>query len=100
MKLDKGGLIACGIYTAYFILLTGLQFLAEAKGGAVLAAFSTFPAMILLFALPSYFGLPLFFDVDSLLNSMWFYYSLSLLTMYLFGWAFRAILKRFGLLDD
>jgi hypothetical protein len=86
--LNKGGLIACAVYSAHFAVFFGWAMSADLETSAFLAAVAVFPAGLLLAGLGLLLGTHDFpFSVDSWLNSMLAYYIGSLIIVYLIGWS-------------
>jgi hypothetical protein len=87
VRLNRGGLIGCGIYAGIFLLLVGLEFVADPKGVAVLGQFAVLPAGILL----TFSGLNRILPDDSWMSSGYFALALSLVIAYCVGWAINGI---------
>lgn len=101
VRLNKGGLILCGVYTVIFIVMAAEAYFADdPKGVAFFGQLAVFPALASL----SWLGLIELIPVDSRLNSVFFLFPLSLAITYLIGcvigWPIGWILNRYGLLDD
>lgn len=96
MRLNRGGLIGCGIYGGIFVLLVGLEFVADPKGVVVLGQLAVLPAAILL----KYSGLMTLIPADSWMNEGFFPLAVSLVIAYCVGWVINGILNRFHLLDE
>ena len=88
MKLNKGALKLCAIYTIYCFALIGLGIYGgNFKGQLFLNSLAYLPA-----ALPfSLLGLHRFVRVDSWINSVFFFYPASLVIVYWFGVAISAM---------
>ncbi|WP_456713832.1 hypothetical protein [Bradyrhizobium sp. USDA 4353] len=87
MLLNKGGLIASALYIVHFLLFSSLSYFAGLKASVLLAEMAVLPAGLILGWVWLAFGLhdpP--FDTESWMNSYLFYFPVSLLISYLFGW--------------
>ena len=92
MRLNRGGLIAYGLYTLHFAVFGNLAYFVRLKPSVLLAELAVLPAGIALGVVWPSLGLhdpP--FAVDSWMNSYLFYYPISLVISYLFGWAIHAL---------
>jgi len=88
VRLNKGGLIMCAMYSVHFAVFFGWALLADLKSSDLLAAVAVFPAGLLLAGLGLLLGTHGFpFSVDSWLNSILAYYVESLIISYFVGWA-------------
>ena len=89
MRLDRGGLILGGIYTAIFLFLIALSFFSQnAKGEVTFAQLAVFPAMIAV----TFSGLEALL-VNSWLNNTFAFYLLSLEIVYLTGWTVHLVIR-------
>lgn len=88
MKLHKGALKLCAVYTIYCFVLIGLGiYSGDFKGQLLLNGLAYLPA-----ALPfSLLGLHRVVGVDSWINSVFFFYPASLVIVYWFGVAISAM---------
>jgi hypothetical protein len=96
MKLNRGGLILSGIYTAISLALFAVAYLAldgNVKGQAILGQLAVAPAMMLL----TYTHLinPLL-KACPWLNSFYVFFATSFTIMYLIGWGFSRAFRRSG----
>ncbi len=89
MRLNRGGLIGCGIYAGIFLLLIGLEFIADPKGVVVLGQFAVFPAGMLF----AFSGLYEIIPHNSWMSSGYFALALSLVIAYFIGCALSAIVS-------
>lgn len=88
MRLNRGGLVACAVYTLWFAGFFASSFATDVKTGALLTSVSIFPAALFWSVLSAAIGSGDFpFPVDSWLNSIPAYYLESLVLIYLVGWA-------------
>jgi len=97
VKLNKGGLICCGMYTACFLVLIGFGYFvpfADPKTGGLYIALAMMPAALFLSVLGVCLGFRDFPSPDSWMNSVAFFYAVSLIMSYLFGWTLSAIGRR------
>jgi hypothetical protein len=91
MRLNKGALILTALYVCFFMTANGVAAIAsDPKGAFFLEQLSIVPAMLFLESA----GLLTFVAIDSWLNSWLFFVSLSLVIVYLFGWAMSAIVRQ------
>ena len=91
MRLNRGGLIACAIYTLYFAIFFGWSLFAGLKPSVFLASIAIFPAGLFWAGVGALLGLNDFpFPIDSWLNSIPAYYVESLVIVYFIGWAASA----------
>lgn len=90
MKLSRAGLICCGVYAFWFLLLVGRSYFVDTKTGYFLVQLAIAPAMILVSGLIGLLGL-LEFPLESPLNNIYVFGAVSLLLSYLFGWMLSAI---------
>jgi len=94
VRLNKGGLIACAIYTLHFAIFFGWALFADLKPSVGLASVAIFPAGLFWGGLSALLGLNDFpFPIDSWWNSIPAYYIESLLISYCVGWAFSAMVS-------
>ena len=101
MRLNKGGLIACALYTVHFCIFFGWALFAGIHGSGFLAGIAVFPAGFLLSGLTALFGGSEFpFSIDSWLNTTPAYYTESLAIFYLAGWAVSALTMTAVIPDD
>ncbi|CCE11311.1 membrane hypothetical protein [Bradyrhizobium sp. STM 3843] len=87
MALNKGGLVASGLYTVHYLVFSTLSHFASLKSSIVLAGLAVLPSGLFLGFVWSGLGLhdpP--FPADSWMNSDLLYYPVSLLVSYLLGW--------------
>ena len=101
MRLNKGGLIACALYTVHFCIFFGWAFFAGIRGSGFLIGVAVFPAGFLLSGLTALFGgseLP--FSIDSWLNTTPAYYIESLAIFYVAGGAVSALTMTSVMPDD
>jgi hypothetical protein len=93
MKLNRTALKFCGLYIVFVILLIGLAYFSgDAKGRVILVQMAMMPAGILLLTLPHLLGFTdHLIQVDSWMNSVFFFFPMSLVAMYLIGWAFSGM---------
>jgi hypothetical protein len=92
VRLNKGGLIACALYTVHFCIFFGWALFAGIRGSGLLSGIAVFPAGLLLSGLTALFGGSEFpFSIDSWLNTTPAYYIESLAIFYLAGWAVSAL---------
>jgi hypothetical protein len=96
MKLNRGGLICCGIYIGIFVLCIGLEFGAAPEAIPLLGLLAVFPAAILL----GFSGLHKLIPNDSWMSSGYVDLALSLIISYLVGWAISWIVRRLMRLDE
>jgi uncharacterized YccA/Bax inhibitor family protein len=94
MKLNRGGLIVSGIYTAISLALFAVAYLAFAgnvAGQAILGQLAVAPAMMLL----TYTGLinPLV-KTCPWMNSFYVFFAMSLIVTYAIGWGFSGAFRR------
>jgi len=92
VRLNRGGLIACGLYTLHFAVFGTLAYFVGLKPSVLLAELAVLPAGIVLGGVWPSLGLhdpP--FAVDSWMNSYLLYYPVSLVVSYLFGWAIHGL---------
>jgi hypothetical protein len=69
VRLNKGGLIACALYTVHFCIFFGWALLADFRGAGVLSGTAVFPTGFLLSGLTALFGGSEFlFSIDSRLS--------------------------------
>jgi len=96
VKLNKAGLICCGMYTAYFLVLIGFGYgpFADTKTGGLYIALATMPAALLLWVLEACLGFRDFPSPDSWKNCAAIFYAGNLVISYLFGWTLSAIVRR------
>jgi hypothetical protein len=87
MKLNRGALKLCGVYTGFFILLVGLGYSSDVKGQAALHGLAVFPALLPL----AYSGLIEFMRPYLFMRSVWFFFPFCLVIVYFIGWAFSRI---------
>ncbi|WP_315739087.1 MULTISPECIES: hypothetical protein [unclassified Bradyrhizobium] len=91
MRLNRGGLIACAVYTLCAAGLVGSASVTDVKTSVMLSSLAVFPAGIFWSVWAAVSGSGRFpFSVDSWLNSLLAYYLESLLLIYLIGWAASA----------
>jgi hypothetical protein len=91
VRLNKGGLTACAIYTLYFVVFFGWALFADLKPSAGLASIAIFPAGLFWAALGALLRLNDFpFPIDTWLNSIPAYHIESFLIVYFIGWAASA----------
>ena len=90
MKLSRAGLICCGFYAFWFVLLVGRSYFVDTKTGYFLVQLAIAPAGILVSGLVNLLGLPEF-PIDSPLNNVYVFGVISLVLSYLFGWMLGAI---------
>jgi hypothetical protein len=91
MKVNRGGLISCGIYAAYSLSMFAIgyfQFPNNLKGGWFFNQLAIAPSGMLL----TYTGLigPLM-GAFPWMNNLYFGFALSLAIMYLIGWGFSRL---------
>lgn len=101
MRLNKGGLIACALYTAHFCIFFGWALSARTAESGFLSAIAVAPAEFFLASLTALLGgseMP--FSIDSWLNSIPAYYVESLAMFYLIGWAMSALTRTSIVPDD
>lgn len=87
MRLNKGGLIASGLYVIHFALFGCLSHFAGLKASVLLAEIAVLPAGMVLGPVWSALGLhdpP--FEAGSWMNSYLFYFPVSLFISYMLGW--------------
>jgi hypothetical protein len=90
VKLSRAGLICCGFYTFWFVLLVGRSYFVDTKTGYFLAQFAVAPAAIIVSGVLILLGHPQF-PIESPLNNIYVFGVVSLLLSYLFGWMLAAI---------
>jgi len=88
MKLNKGALKLCAVYTIYCFGLIGLGYFGnDFKGQLFLNSLAYLPALLPF----SWLGLQQVVRPDSWINSVFFFYPASLVIVYSFGAAISAI---------
>jgi hypothetical protein len=92
VRLNRGGLIACAIYTLHFAIFFGWALFAGLKASVFLIVIAIFPAALLFSLLEVLLGVEM--SVDSWMNSNFIYYLVSLLVSYCVGWMSSAIVSR------
>ena len=91
MRLNKGGLIACALYTVHFCIFFGWALSSRPAESGFLSAIAVAPAGFLLAGLTALFsGSEMPFSIDSWLNSIPAYYVESLVIVYFVGLAASA----------
>ncbi len=92
MKLNKGGLKCCAVYTGFFVIMFGLAYFSDSKGSSIPAGISVFPFGLVVGGLMYCLGLE---DIppESWLNSIYFFYLVSLVIMYFVGWTISRIAR-------
>ena len=98
MKLSKAGLICCGFYAFWFVLLVGRSFFVDTKTAWFLMQLAIAPAGVLvslLTMLPGMSGFP----IESPLNNVYVFGVINFLLSYLFGWTLGAIGRALVRLD-
>ena len=98
MKLSRAGLICCGFYAFWFVLLVGRSYFVDTKTGYFLELLATAPAALLVSGLIRLLGIPEF-PIDSPLNNVFVFGVISLVLSYLFGWMLGAIGRALVRLD-
>jgi hypothetical protein len=89
VRVNKGGLIACAIYSLHFATFFGWALFAGVKTSVFLVVIAIFPAALLFSVLEVLLGLTM--PVDSWMNNNLVYYIVSLLISYCAGWMVSAI---------
>ena len=100
VRLNKGGLIACPLYTVHFCAFYGWALSSRPAESAFLSAIAV-PAVFLLAGLSALFGgseMP--FSINSWLNSIPAYYVESLVIFYLVDWGMSALARTSVVPDD
>ncbi|WP_315704568.1 MULTISPECIES: hypothetical protein [unclassified Bradyrhizobium] len=91
VRSNKGGLIACAIYTLHFAVFFGWAFFSGLKASVFLATIAVFPAALFWAGLGMLLGSGDFpFSIDSWLNSIPAYYLESCVISYFVGWTCSA----------
>ncbi|MGJ4946425.1 hypothetical protein ACQR1W_38120 [Bradyrhizobium sp. HKCCYLS1011] len=91
LRPNRGGLIACAIYTLHFAIFFGWAFFSDLKASVFFASIAVFPAGFFWAGLGMLLGSNVFpFPIDSWLNSIPAYYVESLIISYIIGWAASA----------
>ena len=97
MKLNRGALILCAVYTVYCFALLGLgSYIGDFKGQLYLNSLAYLPAMLPF----SWLGLYQKISPHSWINSVFFFYSTSLVIVYWFGAAVSAMRRLFAQLPS
>lgn len=100
VKLNIGGLIACGVYVGLMVMLLGPSyFLSDIKGQTLVLQLALFPVLAPLAYLHQW-GLPALVGTDSWINNLYVLGLLSLATVYAAGCGIRKILGWMQLLDE
>ena len=88
MKLNRGALKVCAVYTVFFAVLVSLGHLGDLKSRIFFQGLAAFPVLAPL----SWSG---FFEfiipVCSRMNNVFFLFPFCLVTIYLIGWALNGI---------
>lgn len=88
MKLNRGALKFCGVYTVLFILTISTSlFSKDPKGGIVFGQLLMAPILAPL----SWSGLLEFIPVDSWMNNVFLFFPFCLVIVYFIGWAISGI---------
>jgi hypothetical protein len=90
VKLSRAGLICCGFYAFWFVVLVGRSYFVDTKTGYVLVQLAIAPAGIVVSGLISLLRLPEF-PIESPLNNAYVFGIIGLVLSYLFGWMLGAI---------
>jgi hypothetical protein len=98
VKLSRAGLICCGFYAFWFVLLVGRSYFVDTKTGYFLAQFAVLPAVIVVSGVLGLLG-HLQFPIESPLNNIFVFGAVSLVLSYLFGWMLGAIGRALVCLD-
>ena len=98
VKLSRAGLICCGFYAFWFVLLVGRSYFVDTKTGYFLAQLAVAPVEIFVFGLMRLLGIP-DFPVESPLNNVFVFGAIGLVLSYLFGWMLDAIGRALVRLD-
>jgi hypothetical protein len=95
MKLNIGGLVCCGVYTAGFAVLNAVAYFTDDIFSAgTFEQISIAPAEIIVFLLTERLGYSYAGFYGTWFHSPYFFYLLNLAAAYLFGWALSAFVCR------
>jgi hypothetical protein len=90
VKLSRAGVICCGFYAFWFVLLVGRSYFVDTKTGYLLAQLAVVPAVIVVSGVLGLLGHPQF-PIESPLNNIFVFGAVSFVLSYLFGWMLGAI---------
>ena len=98
MKLSRAGLVCCGVYAFWFVLLIGRSHFVDTKAAWFLTQLAIAPAGIAVSELMALLGVSEF-PIESPLNNVYALGAINLVLSYLFGWALGAIGRALVRLD-
>jgi hypothetical protein len=87
VKVNRGALKLCGVYTGFFVLFVGLGYVSDLEGQAFLHGLAVFPVLLLL----ANSGLREFMEPYLFMKSVWVFFPICLVILYFIGWAISGI---------